>query len=307
VTPEARHIARRALPAVRAVPTPRSSDARTRPSLLGLNEIGSLSTHRIEAASRASANPTYLGDGLALCGMLTRYKFYLDPGDRTFAPHLLLDGYWESGLTRFIARNVQPGWTVADVGAHCGYYSILMADLVGPEGRVVAVEPHPGAVSLLRRSTMLNGFGERIRISESAAAALDGRATLYAPAASAGGSSLVGRFGEPGPECERIDVATVRLDSLLAEEKRVDFIKVDAEGSEEAIVGGMEQILARHRPALALEYNAAWYDDPGGFLGRLQLLYGTIRRIDMNGNAVAVAAGTLLSGKVEHMLYIAQS
>jgi FkbM family methyltransferase len=305
--PNARRLAKRARSAVRRMLAPPSAAARPKPGLLGLNEIGDLPTHLVEEASRASASPAYLGDGLALCRILTRYKFYLDSSDLTFAPHVLIDGYWESWLTRFIARKVRPGWTVADVGAHCGYYSVMMADLVGPDGRVVAVEPNPGAASLLRRSAMLNGFGERIRISESAAAATDGRAILYAPDGSAGGSSLVTRFGEPGPECERIGVATTRLDSLLAEEKRVDFIKIDAEGSEEAIVAGMEQILARHRPALALEFNAAWYDDPAGFLRRLESIYGSLRRIDVEGEAIAVTGDALLEQEGEHMLYIAPS
>lgn len=281
-----------------------SSTARPRPAILGLNEIGSLPPYQVEDASRALASPAFLGGGIALCRILTRYRFHLDPSDRTFAPHVLIDGFWESWLTRFIARTVRPGWTVVDVGANCGYYSILMADLVGPEGRVVAVEPHPDAVNLLRRSTILNGFADRIRISEAAAGDGDGRATLYAQTASAGGSSLVARFGELGPDCARIEVAKVRFDTLLADEDRVDFIKIDAEGSEDRIVAGMEAVLARHRPALALEFNAAWYEDPAGFLGRLQSIYGSLRRIDREGDAVAVEPGTLL-GEGEHMLYIA--
>jgi FkbM family methyltransferase len=305
--PDAGGLAKRARSAVRRVLAPSSAAALPRPSLLGLNEIGDLPTHLVEEASRASAGPAYLGDGLALCRILTRYKFFLDPGDLTFAPHVLIDGFWESWVTRFVARNIRPGWTVADVGANCGYYSMLMADLVGPEGRVIAVEPNPGPAALLRRSATLNGFDARVRISESAAAATDGMATLYSPTGNAGGSSLVTRWGEPGPECERLEIVTTRLDSLLAAEERVDFVKIDAEGSEEAIVAGMEQILARRRSALLLEFNARWYDDPAGFLRRLESIYGSLRRIDVEGEAVAVAAGALLEREAEHMLYIAPS
>ena len=55
---------------------------------------------------------------------------YIDTADVGFGAHLLLDGFWESWLTEFIARRVQAGMRFADVGANHGYYTVLAADLL---------------------------------------------------------------------------------------------------------------------------------------------------------------------------------
>lgn len=55
--------------------------------------------------------------------------------------YLYLFGTWEPHLTAWIHQRLTPGATFIDVGANIGYYSLLAAHLVGPTGRVVAVEP----------------------------------------------------------------------------------------------------------------------------------------------------------------------
>lgn len=65
------------------------------------------------------------------------------------APHIYF-GYYEEDETRAISQLVRPGMTVLDIGANIGYYTLLMADLVGPLGRVHAFEPNPTMVVRLR-------------------------------------------------------------------------------------------------------------------------------------------------------------
>ena len=56
-----------------------------------------------------------------------------------------------------VARSIlRPGDVFVDVGANCGYFTLLAAGLVGPSGRVVAVEAHPEIYETLRRSLGLN-------------------------------------------------------------------------------------------------------------------------------------------------------
>jgi len=52
---------------------------------------------------------------------------------------------------------LRPGDVFLDVGCHYGIYSVLASKLVGPEGRVIAVEPHPGALEVLRENVATNG------------------------------------------------------------------------------------------------------------------------------------------------------
>jgi FkbM family methyltransferase len=281
----------------------RSAAAPPTPTLLGLNQLGDLPRAEMEEASRRSASPVYLGDHVALCRILSRYKFYVDTRDVTFGAHVLLDGFWEPWLTRFVARNVRPGAVVADVGANFGYYSLLLADLVGPEGRVWSVEPNPAAIAMLRRSVLLNGFAGRTTICEAAAGQGEAeRATLWVPDGRPGGATLVDPERSTPPDCTRVEVPAVALDSLLAAEERIDFIKIDAEGSEERILAGMAGLLARHRPTIVLEFNAGWYADPRAFLDRLAAVYGSIRHVGYDGEAEPVALDRLLAEPVEWLL-----
>jgi hypothetical protein len=94
----------------------------------------------------------------ALCRVLGRHKMYVDLRDTGFAPHLMFEGYWEYWITEFIWRNAKPGQVALDVGANHGYYTLLLADLVGPNGKVHAFEPNPRLAELLGQNIALNGY-----------------------------------------------------------------------------------------------------------------------------------------------------
>lgn len=279
-----------------------------RAPVLSLEEIASPPRGAFEDACRAAASPLYLGDRTALCRILGRYKLYLSTRDDGFAGHVLLDGYWESWLTRFIARTVKPGGIAIDVGANFGYYSLLLAELVGPGGHLYAVEPNPAVAALLRRSVGLNGFAARTTVCEAAAGAVDGAtATLAVPAREPKNAALV-PAGQSGAG-ERHEVTVRSLDALVGSTRPVSFVKVDAEGGEEAIVEGMAGILARDRPPMVLEFNAARYADPAAFLHRLLGHYGLLRHVDYDGEAVAVAPERVLGERFgeDWLLYLAPS
>ncbi|MBV9929854.1 MAG: FkbM family methyltransferase [Alphaproteobacteria bacterium] len=261
------------------------------PAILSLGDIAALPRDVVEAACRAVASPVYLGGGVGLCRLLTRYKFHVATDDVGFGANVLLDGYWESWLTRFIARTVRRGQTVVDVGANCGYYSLLLADLVGPEGRLFAVEPNPAMADLLARSISLNGFAGRTEICRVALGAEEGgTARLAIPEREPKNASIVSA-DTGGEGCE---VPLRRLDALVGAGTQVGFIKVDAEGAEEAIFEGMAGLLPQ-RPPMVLEFNAARYDLPGRFLDRLTGAYGALRYVDYDGLSAAVTPHRLLS------------
>ena len=78
--------------------------------------------------------------------------------DTVFTPHLIRDGYWESWFTVAMMRHIKPGMRVADVGANCGYYTLLFGHLVGPTGKVLACEPNPALGPLVEMSARFNGL-----------------------------------------------------------------------------------------------------------------------------------------------------
>lgn len=110
------------------------------------------------AEIRALCRTVAFGRDTALTRVLGRYQMFIDTRDNTISPHLVLEGYWEMWVTEAMLRVIRPGMTCLDIGANLGYFSVLMADLVGPTGRVLAFEPNLDMASRARRSLSINGM-----------------------------------------------------------------------------------------------------------------------------------------------------
>lgn len=265
-------------------------------NLLSLDDIAKQTRSQFERHARRLASPLYLGDGTALCRIFGRQKFYVATQDYGFGSNVLLDGYWESWLTQFMARRIRAGMTVVDVGANFGYYTLLMADLVGSGGTVYAIEPNPAITPLLGRSIALNGFADRTRLCELAAGKTGSpNAILVVPDHEPKNGALTAGSAGDGT---RYEVGVTALDDLIEPGTAIDFIKIDAEGGEEAIIAGMERIFRTSRPSMVLEFNAARYADPAGFLQQLIQLYGKLEHVDYAGHSQPITESRVLGQRI---------
>jgi FkbM family methyltransferase len=161
---------------------------------------------------------------------------------------------------------------VLDVGAHAGQYAKLFAKLA-PRGHVYAVEPQSYARRILRVALAMNRLGN-VTILALALGAKRGRAVLTIPVKASGsygfGLAHLGRTTREGlAETEAVDVVT--LDDLVKRLKldRLDFIKADIEGFEQAMIEGARKTLARLKPALLLEFNQQHLKRAGGSVAGL--------------------------------------
>jgi FkbM family methyltransferase len=280
---------------------------RRQPSELHLvtwEELSTLDRWTMERRCRALVSPLYLGDHQAICRILGRYKFYVDTRDVGFGAHILLDGFWEGWITHFLARQIKPGMAVVDVGANHGYYTMMFADLVGQHGRVCAVEPNPDLCKLLRRSVLLNGFKYRVDIHQCAAIDREvERMDFYIPAGEPKNGSLIPDLGGVPSELAH-HVSGKPLSTLLADWPRVDFIKMDVEGAEEAALKGLMPIVERDRPKLLLEFKALRCSDATAFLKILRRLYRNMDYVDEDCAAHRVELKDLLNtDRGDWMLY----
>ena len=148
--------------------------------------------------------------------------------------------YSEIYLANIYSQEVlNRGMSVIDIGAHIGTYTILVAEKIGKEGKVIAIEPEPKNYEQLLKNIQLNHF-ENVIPQNIALADYDGFKKLYLSSWS-GSHSLVIR----GDEGASIEVPVKTLDKLVEELnlKRVDIIKIDAEGAEISILKGAEKTL----------------------------------------------------------------
>ena len=148
---------------------------------------------------------------------------------------------------------VSPGDAVMDVGANMGEYSKYMSDLVGDTGMVVAVEPLPRNLALLRHVSKRLGL-DNVLILGVAASAGDGTAELSIPREESGVENYYQPSLERGNGVRSVRVETRTIDSLRAETGRpLAFIKIDVEGHEWPCVQGAMKTLSTEQPALLIE------------------------------------------------------
>jgi len=260
----------------------------------------------LESAARQHSRAVYLGDQTLLCRVLGKYLLYADAQETGITPHLAMDGYWESWITVALAGTLRPGWHCLDVGANHGYYTLIMADAVGPEGRVVPVEPTPRLAELLRQTLDVNGFPS-VPVEQRAASATDGKTLqLVIPAR----RSLNARLSEvAGPTDTVVEVKSVTIDALTRDWPRVDLIKIDVEGAEEDVWQGMQQTIASN-PGLVviLELNVDRYEDPRSFVKAIEFAGFALRYIDIDADVKDVTIDDLLRRQVgqDWMLYLAR-
>lgn len=180
-----------------------------------------------------------------------RYRGYsiLSPKDGIFTSwEVLQDGIYEK------FGGPREGDTVVDIGAYVGMFTVKAAQQVGPNGLVVAIEPSSSNLQYLRRNTADIG---NVKVIPKAAGSSGGEGRLTTSEASPC-HTLVDK---PGATTETIMIDT--LDDILAKVgvKKVDFIKIDAEGYELEILKGASSTLKQSKLRLAV---ASYHDLPTG-------------------------------------------
>jgi FkbM family methyltransferase len=164
-------------------------------------------------------------------------------------------GSFDPEMERTLANELQHGMTFVDLGANEGYFTVQGARLVGPTGRVVAVEPQDRLIPIIERNLTLNDVDNvtvmRVAISDS-----EGLAKLYLPPEALGaGFTRMTRYPVATQQTE-----TITLASLLARcgISNADVMKVDIEGAEYEAVLGSRDIFKTHRvKVLALDLHLA--------------------------------------------------
>jgi FkbM family methyltransferase len=161
-------------------------------------------------------------------------------------------GTTEPGLQTAFGLFVRPKMTVFDIGANVGFYSVISARLVGPDGGVVAFEPLPDNVRMISHNAALNSF-RQISVQELALGKESGHATFVVSADPNWG--MLASVGAPGRVVGERKVRIARLDSLIREGTvaRPDLMKIDVEGAETDVLEGAAETLATARPVLFID------------------------------------------------------
>lgn len=169
-------------------------------------------------------------------------KMYLDIRDKGVSRELALVDIREKLLTELLQSELREGDCVVDIGANIGYYALMEARLVGPHGKVYAVEPVPHNIHLLEDNIQLNNYGN-VEVFQLAIGQHSGILPLYISdhpnwCSFYPSRNVVGH----------VDVAVASLDSFLKDKRRPNLIRIDVEGYEYEILNGTSSILRSNMP-----------------------------------------------------------
>jgi FkbM family methyltransferase len=188
-------------------------------------------------------------------GDVTTIRSGLAAGLQWRRHHRYVNGFWtgqyELPVQECLYRELKSGDTFYDVGANAGFFALVAWNLVGPSGRVVAVDPDPANILSIGEQFRLNRCDNLTAV----AVAISDHQGRAAFSRTAPGCSR-GRLGEL-QSGETFDVELQTLDAIAAEHGPPNLVKLDVEGHEVAALRGATRLLAKHAPKWLIEVHDA--------------------------------------------------
>lgn len=173
-----------------------------------------------------------------LCG---QYRFLLDLSKRDLEStfYYFMPEQYEAGTQRYLRQTLKPGMTTIDIGAHIGLYALLLAQCVGPTGKVYSFEPDLENFSRLKKNIELNQLHQVIPFQ---VALSDATGSSYLTHNEHSTGHALKREPETGGQV----VQTVTLDDFIEKQRlgKIELIKIDAEGSEDLVLAGGRRLLS---------------------------------------------------------------
>ena len=200
--------------------------------------------------------------------------------------------YLDAFYTRY-GEPVQDGWTVVDIGAGVGDFSILTA-YSHPATCVLAYEPFPGSYALLVRNIAQNGLRNVVARQE---AVWDeaGEITLDL----SGGEPLQIASHAAGEDDGKVVVPAVTLADVLTEHdiERIDLLKLDCEGAEYPILTGASAETLAKVDRIVMEYHDL--DADQNYLTLSEFLIDSGFRVYWHANQVHADIGYLFATRLQ--------
>jgi FkbM family methyltransferase len=164
---------------------------------------------------------------------------------------IYLTGEFDRSTVEILCNFARPGDTLLDIGANIGYVSACFLKNV-PDSNVIAIEPQPKIVDLLRRN--LSNFPDRHQIFSIALSDRDGISNFFVDTHNYGASKIV---THDGPGTQPVEMWSVGTMLAKARPAKINLIKLDIEGHEEHVLFALKPALEQFRPrAIVFEHHS---------------------------------------------------
>lgn len=151
------------------------------------------------------------------------------------------------GEIGYCSRMLKRGQTVVDLGANIGFFTLLFARQVGPEGKVYAFEPGPISYALLTANVRINGYHNVVLVNKAVSSRTEMQTLYLCPTGESDNRVSDRELSFESEHRTTVPIEAVRLDDFFAElDDPVDYLKIDIQGGEYLAFLGMEQIIKRN-------------------------------------------------------------
>ena len=106
--------------------------------------------------------PGFIPPNRVFMAELQDFRLWFNTGDREMGM-VMASGQYEPRSVELLKSIIRPGMKCIDAGAHIGFYTCLMASLVGKTGKVYAFEPMPSHFELLLKNIEENQLQQRVK------------------------------------------------------------------------------------------------------------------------------------------------
>ena len=237
-------------------------------------ELQSIRTESIRTESKvtdgSSPDPTtlHLDDHYIGHKEIDDHIIYFYLQDRSYLEPFSQNKFYEYEETTILKKLLKKDMNVINIGANIGYFTLLAAREVGPQGKIFAFEPFPKTVELLQKNVDVNGYSN-VDVVPMAVSDKTGTAKLALKPDSTHNfiSNDISEYDTIDvpltinqrrnfiSEYDTIDVPLTTIDEYIKNQK-IDFVIMDAEGFEPLILNGMAKTLEKNpHIQIITEYN----------------------------------------------------
>jgi FkbM family methyltransferase len=166
---------------------------------------------------------------------------------RSIGENIRYRGIFDIAVSELLARLLYPSSTLIDAGSNIGYMSILGAKIVGQNGHIIAFEPNPEILPLLKKNIEINKNDKKsglIELHSSALGEKPGKAALYVSDDYVSNEGIARINARNTTDRTLGEVEVTNLDIEMAERK-IDVLKIDVEGFELELLKGAKSLLGK--------------------------------------------------------------
>lgn len=224
-------------------------------------------------------------------------KLYLNPKDRGFVPHLVLDGEWERNITHAWLSVVKKNDVVVDIGANFGYFAVLAAQQSNRKCKVILFEANPELIPYLKNTIKVNSFEDCAVVENFAITEKEGSVKLNILKDFIASSSIHsveeindymhGKMDVGIATSAKVPATTLDLYCKKNQIQHINLIKMDIEGYEDKAYEGMREIVKKSPDVtMFIEFTKDAYRNPQKFYAQMLKDFGYVYLINEAGSLI---------------------